>query len=53
MKEITGQLNIVLTADEARALEKGLRELTYSTGAAELKAWRSIQDKLKAALERL
>jgi len=42
-------VTIVLTPQEAEALEKGLRELTYDTGAFELKAWRSIREKLQAA----
>jgi len=46
-----GQLTLVLTEEEAEALEKGLRELTYYTGAYELKAWQEIREKLRVARE--
>jgi hypothetical protein len=41
---------ITLTAEEAKALQKGLRELTFNTGAHEANAQRAVLAKLKAAL---
>ncbi len=43
------EITIILTSDEARALEKGLRELTSNTGAPEMAAQKRIMEKLEAA----
>jgi hypothetical protein len=44
------ELIIALTPEEAKALEKGLADLTFNRGTSDLKAWRAIQVKLKAAM---
>ena len=46
------ELTIALTPEEAKALQNGLAELTSNTGTSDLKAWRAIQVKLKAAQDR-
>ena len=53
METSKGHVTIVLTEEEAEALEKGLRELTYYTGAFELKAWRVIREKLRVARQEM
>jgi hypothetical protein len=45
----TGEVAIILTSEESKALEKRLRELTTNTGAPEVKALKAIEAKLKAA----
>ena len=44
------ELTIALTLEEAEALENGLADLTFNTGTSDLKAWRAVQSKLRAAM---
>ena len=44
-----GAISVSLTAEEAAALERAIRECTTNTGSADVKPLKGIQQKLKDA----